>query len=109
MRVLLDECLPRKLKVDLVGHEVKTVPEMGWASKKNSVLLTLAAKQFDVFLTVDKNIVYQQNLGTIRIAVVALVAGGNRLVDLRPLVPKVLEVLKRIRPGQVVRVEQPET
>lgn len=62
MRVLLDECLPRKLKIDLVGHDAKTVPEMGWASQKNSALLSLAAEQFDVFLTVDKNIAYQQNL-----------------------------------------------
>ena len=81
-----------------------TVPEMGWASTKNSALLQLAAKQFDVFLTVDKNIAFHQNLSTIQIAVVALVATSNRLQDLRPLVPKVLEVLKTIRPGEVVRV-----
>ena len=104
MRVLLDECLPRKLKIELVGHEASTVPEMGWASKKNSALLSLAAEHFDAFLTVDKNIAYQQNLKSFQIAIVALVAKSNRLADLRPLVPKVLGVLKSIRPGEIVRV-----
>ena len=56
MRVLLDECLPRKLKSDLAGHEARTVPEMGWASKENGDLLELAAGHFDVFLTVDRNL-----------------------------------------------------
>ena len=104
MRVLLDECLPRKLKVELVGHEARTVPEMGWASKKNSALLLLVVEHFDAFLTVDKNIAYQQNLKNLRIAIVALVANSNRLVDLRPLIPKVLDVLKTIHPGEIVRV-----
>ena len=53
MRVLLDECLPRRLKRELVGHDASPVPEMGWASKSNGDLLALAAAEFDVFLTVD--------------------------------------------------------
>ena len=104
MRVLLDECLPRKLKRDLAGHDARTVPEMGWASKENGDLLDLAAAQFDVFLTVDRNLSYQQDLGRFDIAVVVLVAPGNRLADLRPLLPQVLEVLAGIRAGQVLRV-----
>ncbi len=104
MRVLLDECLPRKLKVEIVGHEVRTVPEMDWASKKNSALLSLAAEHFDAFLTVDRNIAYQQNLENLPIAIVALVANSNRLADLLPMVPKVLDVLKAIHPGEIVRV-----
>jgi hypothetical protein len=104
MRVLLDECLPRKLKLELVGHESSTVPEMGWASQKNSALLSLAAEHFDAFLTVDNNIAYQQNLKNFQIAIVAIVARSNRLADLRPLIPKVLGVLKSIRPGEIVRV-----
>ena len=102
MRVLLDECLPRKLKDDLAGHDTRTVPEMGWASKENGDLLGLAAGYFDVFLTVDRNLSYQQDVGRFNIAVVVLIAQGNRLADLRPLIPQLLEVLVEIRPGQVV-------
>jgi len=104
VRVLLDECLPRKLKRDLAGHDTRTVPEMGWASKENGDLLGWAAGHFDVFLTVDRNLSYQQDMGRFNIAVVVLVARGNRLADLRPLMPQVLEVLAEIRPGQLLRV-----
>ena len=104
MRVLLDECLPRKLKRELAGHDTRTVPEMGWASKENGDLLGWAAGHFDVFLTVDRNLSYQQDMGRFNIAVVVLVARGNRLADLRPLMPQVLEVLAEIRPGQLLRV-----
>jgi predicted nuclease of predicted toxin-antitoxin system len=62
VRILLDECLPRRLKRDLVGHHARTVPEMGWASKKNGELLALAEADFDVFLTVDRNLSSQQNI-----------------------------------------------
>ena len=93
MRVLLDECLPRPLKRELVGYDVKTAPEMGWASKTNGELLALAAVDFDVFVTSDRNLSYQQNLSTFNIAVIVLVAASNRFGDLRPLVPRLLEVL----------------
>jgi len=63
VRVLLDECLPRRLKRELVGHDVKTAPELGWASKKNGELLALAAPEFDVFLTSDRNLSHQLNVG----------------------------------------------
>ena len=104
MRVLLDECLPRKLQRDLAGHDARTVPEMGWASKENGDLLGLAAGHFDVFLTVDRNLSYQQDMRRFNISVVVLVARGNRLADLGPLMPQVLEVFAEIRPGQLLRV-----
>ena len=104
MRVLLDECLPRKLQRDLAGHDARTVPEMGWASKENGDLLGLAAGHFDVFLTVDLNLSYQQDMRRFNISVVVLVARGNRLADLGPLMPQVLEVFAEIRPGQLLRV-----
>jgi len=66
---------------------------MGWASKKNGELLALAAAQFDVFLTADRNRSYQQDLSAFDIAVIVMVAPGNRLVDLQPLIPRVLAVL----------------
>lgn len=61
MRVLLDECVPRALRQDLPGHDVKTVGEAGWAGVKNGALLRLAETAFDVLLTVDRNLEYQQN------------------------------------------------
>lgn len=62
MRILLDECLPRKLKKDLIGHDVLTVPEMGWRGVKNGELLRRAKNSFDVFVTIDQGLQYQQNL-----------------------------------------------
>lgn len=103
-RVLLDECLPRHLKLSLEGHEVRTVPEAGWASKENGDLLSLAAAEFDVFVTVDRNLTFQQNPTGLKIAVIVLVARGNRLIDLLPLVPVLREALDMIDRGQVVRL-----
>jgi hypothetical protein len=62
VRVLLDECLPRRLKRELLGHDARTAPEMGWASKRNGELLALAAGAFDVFLTVDRNLSYRRSI-----------------------------------------------
>jgi hypothetical protein len=93
VRVLLDECLPRRLKHELIGHDARTAPEMGWATKRNGELLALAVGQFEVFLTADRNLSYKQDLSSFDIAVVVLIARSNRLDDLRPLVPKLLQAL----------------
>jgi uncharacterized protein (DUF433 family) len=69
VRVLLDECLPRRLKRELVGHDVRTAPEMGWASKKNGELLALAAGEFDTVLTSDRDLSHQQNFSAFDIAI----------------------------------------
>ena len=97
MRVLLDECLPRRLKRELVGHGVSTVPEMGWASKRNGELLALAVGQFDVFITADRNLSFQQDPSSFDIAIVVLAAHSNRLDDLRPLVPRILQMLPKAK------------
>lgn len=99
MRLLLDESLPRRLKARLAPHEVRTVPEMGWAGKTNGELLRLAEQEFEVFLTADQKLPDQQNLPTFRIAVVVFAAVSNRLRDIEPLVPKALEILPGLRPG----------
>lgn len=105
MRILLDECLPRRLKNDLPDHEVKTVPEAGWTGKKNGDLLRLAASAFDVLLTVDASLEFQQNMSGFAMAVLALRARSNRLEDLRPLMGRVREILAgRPRPGSFTRV-----
>jgi predicted nuclease of predicted toxin-antitoxin system len=102
MKVLLDESLPRALKRELSAHEVTTVPEVGWAGKDNGELLELASGQFDVFVTADEGLQYQQNLSGYEIAVVTLMARTNRLEDLKPIIPKLLEVLPGLTAGDVV-------
>src|SRR2546429_82954 len=99
MHVLFDECVPRPLKKHLVGHDVRTVQSMGWASKDNGELLQLVVTaDFDVFLTVDQNLSYQQDLRKANIAVVVLIATTNRMPELLPLVPSVLNALATIQP-----------
>lgn len=105
MRVLLDECLPRRLKRDLVGHEARTAPEMGWASKRNGDLLRVAvAAEFAAFVTVDRKLQHQQNLSAFNIAVVVLEAKSNTLADLRPLIPQLMEVLPKATRGRAILV-----
>ena len=106
MRVLLDECLPRRLKRELVGHDARTAPEMGWASKRNGELLALAVGQFDAFLTADRNLSYQQDVSSFDIAIVVLVARSNRFEDLRTLSPRILEILPLAKRRMVTVVEQ---
>ena len=79
MRLLLDESVPSRLRRALPGHEVRTVGEMGWSGVKNGKLLALAATAFDAFVTVDKNLPYQQNLSTLPVAVIVLDARSNRV------------------------------
>lgn len=104
MRVLLDECLPRRLRYELAGHDVSTVAEMGWAGVKNGQLLQLAAPQFDAFLTVDSSIKHQQNIRAHRIFVVTLRAKSNDIEALLPLMPAVRDVLIKAAPGRVAEI-----
>ncbi|MGH8021442.1 MAG: DUF5615 family PIN-like protein [Opitutaceae bacterium] len=104
MRVVLDECLPRRLGKLLTGHEVATVPELGYAGKKNGELLSLLAGKFDVFVTVDSNLPAQQNMSRHSIGVVVIRASSNRLDDLQPLVPEMLSAIALVRPHDVVTV-----
>lgn len=102
MNVLLDECIPRPLRRSLIGHTVRTVPEMGWASVKNGDLISLAETQFDAMITVDKSMQYQQNLKSARMGFIVLRASSNRLEDLEPLVPDILSALNFVQPGDVI-------
>ncbi len=105
MRVLLDECLPRRLKNSFLDHECQTVPEAGLAGQRNGRLLALAERTgFQFFLTMDKGIQYQQNLAGRSIAVVIIRSVSNRLADLLPSVPECRSIMAVIQPGQVVRV-----
>jgi len=104
VRILLDESLPRPFAGLLPEHEIHTVADMGWTGKQNGELLRLAAGQFDVFLTADQNLEHQQNLATLPIAVVVLVAAANRIESLRPLIPALLGTLETLAPRQLAHV-----
>jgi len=105
VRLLLDECVPRPLKRELPGHDVRTVGELGWSSKRNSELLALMlAERFEGLLTVDQNLEFQQNVRASGLAVVVVVARTNRLKELHPMVPAILDALARVRLGELVRV-----
>ena len=105
MRVLLDECLPKKLKFEIDAEFVQTVPETGWASKQNGELLRLAERDFDVLITNDQNMEHQQRIESFDLAFVVLVAPTNDIVDLRPLMPAVNQTLKSIKPGTIAYIE----
>ena len=104
MRILLDESLPRDLAQFITGHEVSTVRNEGWASIKNGKLLALAGARFDVFLTADRNLEFQQNLTTLPLAIVVLICRRTRLQNIVPLVPELLELLNHLPPKVVRRV-----
>jgi hypothetical protein len=107
VRVLLDECLPQRLRRELLGHEVTTVQKMGWAGTKNGALLPLVAQAgFEAFVTIDKGIEFQQRVKDLPFGVVALRARSNDIADLRPLMPAVLAALPALRPGQLVRIPE---
>jgi hypothetical protein len=103
MKVLLDECVPRKFKKSLIGHDCYTVPEAGLAGKTNGELLSLAEfSGFEIFLTVDHGIPYQQRLVGRRIAIVLLRVKSNQLVDLLPHGDSCLRCFKAIQPSEIV-------
>ena len=104
MKILLDECIDRRVARELKGHSVKTVPQMGWATIKNGRLLALAEKNFDVFLTVDRNLSFQQHVPKFKLALLVIRSPSNRLQDLLPLVPRILSALGKCKPRQVAIV-----
>jgi predicted nuclease of predicted toxin-antitoxin system len=104
MKLLLDECVTRYVKPDLIGHVVSTVDDAGLKGLKNGALLKAAAGNFDVLVTVDQNLPHQQNTTGLQIAILILVSRSNAYAALKPLLPKALEALKQIKSGEIVRV-----
>ena len=104
MRVLLDECLPEGLRAEIPGHQVLTAREAGLAGKKNGALLAAAEGRFDVLVTADQSLPWQQRVIAFNLGVIVLQARSNSLLSLRPLIPKLLLTLGMISPGQVIRV-----
>lgn len=104
MRVLLDESLPHDMVPEIIGHEVHTVQGRGWAGTKNGALLALAVPEFDVFITGDRNLPYQQNLALFDIRVIILAAPRNRIEEIRPLLPRLLEAIESAKPREATWV-----
>lgn len=103
MKILVDESLPRKLCNDFgKAHEVSTVRDKGWLGKKNGELLKLMTdEKFDLFVTVDRNLPYQQNLQRLSITIFVLCARNNRRETLQLLIPK---LFKRLAEGNLENV-----
>lgn len=104
MRILLDECIDRRFARELVGYDVKTVPQMGWAGIKNGELMRLAEAEFEIFVTVDRNLSYQQNLRKFDIALIVLQARSNRIQDLLPFADLIIEAFSRIEKGKATLI-----
>jgi hypothetical protein len=104
VRVILDECLPRRLGQELSGHLVSTVSQEGWAGISNGELLERIRGRFDAFITVDKNLPAQQAATEVSFGIIVLRSPSNKLEDLKPLAPKILAALSSLQPGHVAFV-----
>jgi predicted nuclease of predicted toxin-antitoxin system len=104
MRVLLDNCVPRRLRNFLTGCETLSVVDLGRADLEDRKLLDIMAGQFDALITMDKGIRFQQQLGHRPFGVILLRAGSSRLSDLLPLTPALLQALEKVEPGELLEV-----
>ena len=105
MRILLDESVPYRLGPMLLGHTSTSVQRRGWTSIKNGKLLAMAADEFDVLLTADKGMAYQQNLTTLPVAILIVLARSNRMEHLGPAFPSILQALDTLQPRVVTKIE----
>ncbi len=104
MKIILDECLPKRLLRDLQDHSVTTVPRQGWAGVTNGALLRLVEPEFDVFLTMDSSIEHQQNLDALGVCLVVLRGPNSRYETLQPLLPEIHRAIAQAQPGSVLHV-----
>jgi hypothetical protein len=109
VRILLDECLPARLKTALPGHAVTTVPEAGWRSSKDGPLLKFAEGSFDIFITVDRRMETELDLPSFRLGFVILHTPSNRLVDFQPILPLIAEAVARVGPGKIEHIHAPRS
>ena len=107
MKVLLDECIDHRLAREIPGHDVRHVRALGWASLSDGALLRQAAQRFDVFITVDRGIAFQQDVRGLRLAIVVLRVKRNTLARLMPLVPELVRAMTTAPTGTVTWLEEP--
>jgi predicted nuclease of predicted toxin-antitoxin system len=105
VKLLLDECVTRHLKREFADHEVNTVEEAGFKGLENGNLLRAASGTYDVLVTVDRNLQYQQNLTRLEIPILILSAKRNSYLRLKPLIPRALKALETIKAGEIVLVQ----
>jgi PIN like domain len=105
MKLLLDECVPRRLKFGFAGHEILTIDEAGFKGLKNGNLIRAVSETFEVLITVDKNIEHQQNKEKLSIAILILSAKSNRYESLSPLIPEALKILENIKIGEIITIK----
>jgi hypothetical protein len=105
MKLLLDECVARDLKRDLTGHEVATVIEAGFGGLENGELLRAASGVYDAFITVDRNLPFQQNIQTLQLGIIILKARGITYEDLKPLAPGILQALSTLKAGEFIYID----
>jgi hypothetical protein len=108
VKLLLDENLPHQMRLELPGHDVFTAAYMNWGGIENGELLRLAAADgFNALITNDRGVEYQQNLNTLPLAVVVILAKANTIEAIRPVLPDLLDVLTRLRPCEFVKLPVP--
>ena len=104
MRIILDECLPRRLLRDLPDHMVTTVPRQGWAGINNGALLKRVDPEFDIFITIDSNMVHQQKLSGLQLCLIILHGPNSRYETLQPLLPQIRDAIGQSKPGAVFHI-----
>lgn len=107
MRILLDECVHAGLKKAFPGHTVETVPQAGWSGIKNGKLLALIAGNYDLFLTIDQSIRYQQNLSCLPFALVFVAVPDNTMASYIPLFAQMLHAAETVKPGEIQIIQSP--
>lgn len=108
MRILLDECVNPRVRMAFAGHQVKTVVEMGWRGITNGKLLALADSEFDVFVTLDQNLKYQQNVLKLRLGFLVIKVPDNKIAYYRPIFSEMCDAAEKIEAGQVVHIASPK-
>jgi hypothetical protein len=104
MRVLIDECVDPRVKLLFLDHQVTTVHERGWDTLDDGTLLSLAQSDFDVLLTIDKGLEFQQNLAKLQIGIIVAHVPKNQLVHYQAIQAELLAAIEKSRPGEVIRV-----
>ncbi|HBX50686.1 MAG TPA: hypothetical protein DEH02_06395 [Bacteroidales bacterium] len=107
MKILLDECVTKKLKDLLIGHTVFTISQMEWTGMKNGMLIKRAEqKNFDILLTIDKNICYQQNTSKYNLTIVVLNANNSNIETLQDYIPNFLNQINTFEKGKIYTIEK---